>query len=138
MRALTCKPLLVACTLLLVLTACADNGLPTEEKNHLVLFKRITIAADAPGRAEIELEVRTGANLWQPAPDGTAVTLEASAGRFANGARVIYLSTTGGRALAEIAIDGPETLQLTAKVHEVETRLGVLVRRDGSLVLQKP
>lgn len=138
MRVLARKLVLVACASVLSLAACGDTSLPTEEKSYLVLFKRVTIAADAPGRAEIELEVRTGAHLSQPAPDGTSVTLETSAGRFANGARVVHLATAGGRALTELEIEGPETLQLKARVHEVETQLAMIVRRDGSVVIQAP
>lgn len=138
MRALVRNPFLVVCTSALVLAACGDTDLPTEEKSSLVLFKRVTIAADAPGRAEIELEVRTGAHLSQPASDGTTVTLETSAGRFANGAKVVQLSTAGGRALAELEISGAQNLQLKARVPGTETRLAVLVRRDGSLVVRAP
>jgi hypothetical protein len=137
-RALARNPFLVVCTSVLMLAACGDTDLPTEEKSSLVLFKRVTIAADAPGRAEIELEVRTGAHLSQPASDGTTVTLETSAGRFANGAKVVQLSTAGGRALAELEINGAQDLQLKARVHGTETRLAVLVRRDGSLVVRAP
>jgi hypothetical protein len=89
------NPFLVACASVLVLAACGDTDLPTEEKSSLVLFKRVTIAADAPGRAEIEIEVRTGPHLSQPVSDGTSVILETSAGRFANGAKKVQLSTAG-------------------------------------------
>lgn len=138
MRAIARNPFLVACTSVLVLAACGDTDILNEEKSSLVLFKRVTIAADAPNRAEIELEVRTGPHLSQPVSDGTLVTLETSAGRFANGAKVVQLATAGGRTLAELEISGPETLQLTARVHGTETRLAVLVRRDGSLVVRAP
>jgi len=130
-----CVPLLVA--MMLVVTSCGDGGpnLPTQDKGHLVLFKRVTLAADAPGRAEIEIEVRTGADFSQPAPDGTGVSVETSLGQFEAGGAGITTSTVGGRAVVTLVLPGPAHLTITARTHDVEAELVIVVNADGSMQL---
>jgi len=133
MKARWCVLLVVA--LMLVVSSCGDGGpsLLTQDKGLLVLFKRVTLAADAPDRAEIEIEVRTGSNFSQPAQDGTRVTVETSLGKFEDGGSRIETSTVGGRAVVTLILPGAAHLTVTARTHDVEVRLNMVVNADGSV-----
>ena len=134
------KLVLVVCALVVAVVACGDGGpvLLTQGKSWLVTFKRVTLAADAPDRAEIEIEVRTGPHLSEPAPDGTAVAVETSLGRFAGNGQHIETATVGGRLLVILEISGPGTITINARVHETEAGLVIVVRADGSLSVRAP
>jgi len=95
MRARWCVILIVA--VMLMVTSCGDDGpnLPTQSKDWLALFKRVTLAADEPGHAEIEIEVRTGPDFSEPAPDGTKIHVETTLGSFVGGDRHIETTTHG-------------------------------------------
>jgi len=135
MKVRWCVLLVVA--MMLVVSSCGDGGpnLLSQDKGHLVLFKRVTLAADTPGRAEIEIEVRTGADLSQPAPDGTRISIETSLGQFEGGSSRIGTSTDGGRAVVTLILPGAAHLTITASTHDVEARLTIVVNADGSLQL---
>lgn len=134
------KLVVVICTLVFAFAACGDGGpdLPTQEKDWLILFKRVTLSSDTPDSVEIELEVRTGTHLSQPAPDSTTLTLETSLGRFEGAGPVAKIPTAEGRALARLEIGGPGNINVTARVHQSETRLTIVVRPDGSLTVHAP
>ena len=134
------KLVVVVCTLVFAFAACGDGGpdLPTQEKDWLILFKRVTLSSDTPDSVEIELEVRTGTHLSLPAPDSTALTLETSLGRFEGAGPVAKIPTAEGRALARLEIGGPGNINVTARVHRSETRLTIVVRPDGSLTVNAP
>ena len=134
------KLVVVVCTLVVEVAACGDGGpsLPTQEKDWLILFKRVTLASDTPDSVEIELEVRTGTHLSLPAPDGTTLTLESSLGRFEGAGPVAKIPTVEGRALARLEIGGPGNINVTARVHQAETRLAIFVRHDRSLAIYTP
>ena len=135
MRARWCVILMVA--MMFMVTSCGDGGpnLPTQSKDWLALFKRVTLAADEPGRAEIEIEVRTGADFSQPAPDGTKIRVETTLGTFVGGDQHVETTTIGGRAL--VTLDLPDTahLTVTARTHDVEAHLEMAVTAGGSLQL---
>ena len=133
MKARWCVLLVVALTL--VVSSCGDDGpnLLTQDKGLLVLFKRVTLAADSPGRAEIEIEVRTGADFSLPAPDGTRVWVETSVGQFEGGGSRVDTSTVGGRAVVTMVLPGAAHLTVTASTHDVEARLTIIVNADGSM-----
>ncbi len=135
MRARWCVILVVA--MILVVTSCGDGGpnLPTQSKGWLALFKRVTLAADEPGRAEIELEVRTGLDFLEPAPDGTKIHVETTLGNFVGGDRHIEATTLGGRAVVTLVLPGAAHLVVTARAHDVEVHLAMVVTADGSLQL---
>ena len=135
MRAPWCVILVVA--MMFVVTSCGDGGpnLPTQSKDWLALFKRVTLAADEPGRAEIEIEVRTGADFSEPAPDGTKIRVETTLGSFVGGDRQIEIATLGGRAVATLVLPGATHLTVTARAHDVEVHLAMAVTGDGSLQL---
>jgi hypothetical protein len=133
MKARWCVLLLVAMTV--VVTSCGDDGpdLLTHDKGTLVLFKRVTLAADSPGRAEIEIEVRAGADFSLPAPDGTRVWVETSLGQFEGGGPRVDTSTVGGRAVVTLILPGAAHLHVTASTEDVEARLAIVVNADGSV-----
>ena len=135
MKARWCVLLVVALTL--VVSSCGDGGpnLLTQDKGLLVLFKRVTLAADTPGRAEIEIEVRSGADFSLPAPDGTRVWVEASLGQFEGGGSRVGTSTVGGRAVVTLILPGAAHLTLSASTHDVEARLTIVVNPDGSVAV---
>lgn len=135
MRARWCVILIVA--IMIVVTSCSDGGpnLPTQSKDWLALFKRVTLAADEPGRAEIEIEVRTGPEFSQPAPDGTKIHVETTLGSFVGGDRHIETTTMGGRALVTLDLPDAAHLAITARTHDVEAHLAMVVTADGSLQL---
>lgn len=125
--------LLVGLAVLLT-TACGDDGPDIfGQENSLIQFKRVTLASDAPDRAEIEIEVRTGPHFSQPAPDGTKVVIKTSSGFFEDGGAVMETTTAGGRALITLVLPGPTHLQVTAAVDGTEGRLTMIVDQDGSL-----
>jgi hypothetical protein len=136
MRARWCVILVVA--MILVVTSCGDGGpnLPTQSKGWLALFKRVTLAADEPGRAEIELEVRTGPDFAEPAPDGTKIHVETTLGSFVGGDRHIETTTHGGRAVVTLVLPGAAHLTVTATAHDVEVSLAMIVTAGGSLQLR--
>ena len=136
MRARWCVVLIVA--MIFVVTSCGDGGpnLPTQSKDWLALFKRVTLAADEPGHAEIEIEVRTGANFSEPAPDGTKIRVETTLGSFVDGDRHIEATTLSGRAVVTLVLPGAAHLTVTARAHDVEVHLEMVVTADGSLQLR--
>ena len=136
MRARWCVILIVA--MIFVVTSCGDGGpnLPTQSKDWLALFKRVTLAADEPGHAEIEIEVRTGADFSDPAPDGTKIHVETTLGSFVSGDRHIETTTLGGRAVVTLVLPGAAHLTVTARAHDVEVHLEMVVTADGSLQLR--
>jgi hypothetical protein len=133
-----CCVLLVG-TLLLFASACGDGGpsILTHQSHSLVLFKRVTLAAESPDRAEIEIEVRTGAEYSQPAPDGTQVVVETSLGEFEGNGPRIETETVGGRTVVTLVLPGAAHLTVTAIVDNVESELGLIVDGRGSLQLRK-
>jgi hypothetical protein len=138
MKARWCVLLVVA--LMLVVSSCGDGGpnLLTHDKGQLLLFKRVTLAEDAPGRAEIEIEVRTGTDLSQPAPDGTRVSVKTSLGQFEGGGSQIGTSTVGGRAVVTLILPGAAHLTVTARTDDVEAQLMIVVNADGSMQIGPP
>jgi hypothetical protein len=136
MKARWCVLLVVALTL--IVASCGNDGpiLLTQDKGFLVLFKRVTLAPDTPGRAEIEIEVRTGADFSLPAPDGTRLSVETSLGQFEGGGSRIDTSTVGGRAVVTIVLPGAAHLKVTASTDDVEAQLTVVVNPDGSVQVE--
>ena len=128
--------LLVGFSILLT-TACGDGGpeILGSHKSSLIQFKRVTLASDAPGRAEIEIEVLTGSDFSEPAPDGTAIVVKTSSGFFDGGSAQVELNTVGGRALATMVLPGATHLLVTAATDGTESRLRLIVEPDGSLQL---
>jgi hypothetical protein len=120
-----------------IVTACGDGGpsLLTHDGDSLVLFKRVTLAADASYRAEIEIEVRTGSNFSNMAPDGTTVVLETTFGVFENNGPRIEAKTVGGRAVNTLILPEPSRITITARSHNVEAQLVIDVNEDGSIQL---
>jgi len=135
MRARWCVILMVA--MMFMVTSCGDGGpnLPTQSKDWLALFKRVTLAADEPGLAEIEIEVRTGPEFSEPAPDGTTIQVETTLGSFVGGGRHIETATIGGRALVTLDLPDAAHLTVTARTHDVEAHLEMVVTAGGSLQL---
>ena len=127
-------------TLLLFVSACGDGGpnILTHQSDSLVLYKRVTLAVDSPDRAEIEIEVRTGAEFSRPAPDGTKIVVETSLGEFEGNGPRIETETIGGRAVVTLVLPGAAHLTVTAIVDIVESELGLIVDGRGSLQLQTP
>jgi hypothetical protein len=128
---------LLVVALVFVVTSCGDGGpnLPTQSKGWLALFKRVTLAADEPGRAEIEIEVRTGPDFSEPAPDGTKIHVETTLGTFVGGDRQTEATTISGRAVVTLVLPGAAHLTVTARAHDVEVHLAMAVTADGSLQL---
>lgn len=117
--------------------ACGDGGpdLFNHDKDILVLFNRVTLASYAPDRAEIEIEVRTGSNLSQMAPDGTEVALETSLGAFGNNGPSTVARTIGGRVVVTLILPEPSRLTVSARSRNAEARLVIDVNEDGSIQL---
>jgi hypothetical protein len=128
---------LLVVALIFVVTSCGDGGpnLPTQSKGWLALFKRVTLAADEPGRAEIEIELRAGPDFAEPAPDGTKIHVETTLGTFVGGDRHIETATISGRAVVTLILPGAAHLTVTARAHDVEVHLAMAVAGDGSLQL---
>ena len=126
--------LLVGALVLLGL-GCTETSpsLPTQDKGWLVLFKRVTVPTDAPGPAEIEIEVRTGAHLATPAPDGTKVALDTTFGRFESGGTTAVVATSAGHAVLMLVLEKPSNTTLTARVRDAEASLIIDVDEDGSM-----
>lgn len=118
-------------------TACGDGGpgLLKHDADNLVLFKRVTLASDARGQAEIEIEVRTGSDFSRMAPDGTVVALETSFGSFENGSPRIETKTVDGHAVEKLTLPGPSRLTVTARSDDAESHLVIDVTDDGSITL---
>ncbi len=119
----------------ITLAACGDGG-PSfikHDTDHLLLFKRVTLAADARDRAEIELEVRTGSDFSKMAPDGTMVVLETSLGVFEDYGPRIEAQTNGGHVVVTLMLPEPSRLTVIARSHDAESRLVVDVNPDGSI-----
>ena len=131
-------PVLLVGVAILAASACGDGGpsLVKHDTDLLVLFKRVTLAADARDRAEIELEVRTGSDFSNIAPDGTPVTLETSAGSFEHNGPRIEAKTVGGHIVATLILPGPCRFTVTARSDDVESRLVIDVDADGSIRLE--
>jgi hypothetical protein len=126
--------LLVA--LLIVAASCGDGelGLLKHQTDRLVEFKRVTLAADAPDRLEIEIVVHTGPDYSVPAPDGTKVVVETSISEFENNGPVVETSTIGGHALVRlILLPGAAHTVVTARVEDVEAELSIVVDEHGSM-----
>ena len=130
--------LLVSFSILLA-TACGD-GAPDllGHKTSLIQFKRVTLASDAPDRAEIEIEVRTGPEFSEPAHDGTAIVVETSVGQFEGGSPRVETVTHGGRALVTLVVPEEANLTVTATVDRTECQLTMIVDSDGSLRIGEP
>jgi hypothetical protein len=120
-----------------IVSACSEGGpsLVKHDTDNLVLFKRVTLAADAPDRAEIEVEVRTGSDFSKMAPNGTVVTLETSLGRFENNGRRIQARTVGGRSVNILILPEPSRLTVSARSGDAEALLVIDVNEDGSIQL---
>ena len=130
-------PVLLLGVAILTQSACGDGGpsLIKHDTDFLVLFKRVTLAADARDRVEIELEVRTGSDFSKIAPEGTAVTLETSAGAFENAGPRIEAKTVGGHVVAILILPDASRFTVTARSDDVESRLVIDVNTDGSIQL---
>jgi hypothetical protein len=115
--------------------ACTETApsLPTQDKGWLVLFKRVTVPADAPGLAEIELEVRTAAHLSTPSPDGTNVSVDTTFGQFEGGAKSTVVATSAGRTVLTLLLEKPSNTTLTARVSDAEASLIIDVGEDGAM-----
>jgi hypothetical protein len=128
--------------LTLVAMACGDDDTSILDggKHWLVQFHRLTVASDTPDRLEVEIEVLTGANLVQRAPDGTAVIVSTTVGAFETGAGRAEIRTEGGYALAllELPADRPANGTITARVGEAEATMKILVDRTGAMQLGAP
>jgi hypothetical protein len=136
MKAFWCVLLVIASAL--VVASCGDGGpyFTGQSKDDLVLFKRVTLATDAPDRLEIEIEVRTGPNYDDPAPDGTKVSVETSISEFEGNGPLIETSTIGGHAVVRLVLhSGASHTVVTARVDEVETQLSIVVDEYGSMRL---
>lgn len=115
--------------------ACTETApsLPTQDKGWLVLFKRVTVPTDAPGLAEIEIEVRTGAHLSTPAPDGTTVSVDTDFGQFEEGGTTVVAPTAAGRTVLTLVLEKPSNTTLTARVRDAEASLIIDVDEDGAM-----
>jgi hypothetical protein len=117
--------------------ACSDGG-PNffkHDKETIVLFNRVTLASYAQDRAEIEIEVRTGSDFSEMAPDGTDVQLETSFGSFEGGGSTVTAQTLGGRAVVTLLVPEPSRLTVSARSQDAETDLVVDIDEDGSIRL---
>jgi hypothetical protein len=131
------------CVLLVIASAfaiasCGDGGpyFTSQSKDELVLFKRVTLATDAPDRLEIEIEVRTGPNFTDPAPDGTKVSVETSLGEYeGNGPRFATTTMSGHAVVRLVPPPGPAEIVVTARVDDVEAKLAIVVDEYGSMRL---
>lgn len=115
--------------------ACTETApsLPTQDKGWLVLFKRVTVPTDAPGLAEIEIEVRTGAHLSAPAPDGTKVSVDTTFGLFEGGGKTEVASTSAGRTVLTLVLEKSSNTTITARVSDAEASLTIDVSEDGAM-----
>ena len=132
------RSVLLVVALIVIATSCGDGGpnLPTQSKGWLLQFKRVTLAADAPDRLEIEIVVRTGPHFAEPAPDGLKVSVESSAGTFEADGQRYETSTTGGRAVVRlIPPSGPSQIIVKATIEDVEAQLSIVVDEYGSMHL---
>lgn len=129
-------PVLLVGIAILTTAACGDfPSLLSHDKDSLILFKRVTLASDARDRAEIEIEVRTGADFSKVVPDGTVITLQTTLGTFENNGSRIEARTVRGHATATLILPEPSRLTVAATCNEVEARLTLDVNEDGSIQL---
>jgi hypothetical protein len=133
-------PTLLFGALVLVAAACGDDGpkLFGHDDEHLLLFKRVTLAADARDRAEIEIEVRSGPDFAEPAPDGTTVAFETTGGVFVGSGSVVETATSCGHAVVTLLLPEPGQLAITASVRDSETCLLLELSDDGSIRIAPP
>lgn len=122
---------------LLTAAGCSDGDpiLPTQDKDLFVVFKRVTLADDAPGRAEIEVEVRSGTSYAGSAPDGTRVSFKASLGQFVGGTDTTEAETHGGRATVTIILPEESRFGVTASVGSATAEIEFIIHDDGSVQL---
>lgn len=129
------RNVLLVIALTILATSCGDGG-PSflTHSDNMVEFKRVTLAADAPDRLEIEIMVRTGLDYSEPAPDGTKVVLETSISEFEGNGPRIETSTIGGHAVVRLVLQpGAAHTVVTARVDKVESRLSIVVDDYGSM-----
>ena len=132
------RSVLLVVAMMIVVTSCGDGGLilPKHRTDQLVEFKRVTLAADAPDRLEIEVVVRTGPDFSEPAPDGTKVLLETSISEFEGNGPVVETTTIGGHAVVRLVLhSGAAHTVVTARVNGVEAQLSIVVDEHGSMRL---
>ena len=129
---------LLAITLMVVAASCGDDGpsLPSQSKDCLVQFKRVTLASETPDRLEIEIVVLTGLDYSKPARDGTKISIETTIGEFEGSGPAIEATTIGGHALVTLVLPrGPSLMAVTARVENVEAHLSIIVDENGSMRL---
>jgi len=128
-------PVFLVGVAILALSACGDGGpsLIRHDTDLLVHFKRVTLAADARDRLEIELEVRAGSDFSNIAPEGTPVILETSAGVFEHNGPRMEAKTLGGHIVATLILPDASRFTLTARAGDVESSLVIDVTSDGSI-----
>jgi hypothetical protein len=130
------RSVLLVVAWLMVATSCGDGGPSLIDHNNdlLVEFKRVTLAADAPDRLEIEIVVRTGVDYSELAPDGTKISVETSISEFEGNGPVIETSTIGGHAVVRLVLrPGAAHTVVTARVDDVEAQLSIVVDDHGSM-----
>jgi hypothetical protein len=130
------RSVLLVVAMLMVATSCGDGGPSLIDHNNdlLVEFKRVTLAADAPDRLEIEIVVRTGVDYSELAPDGTKISVETSISEFEGNGPVIETSTIGGHAVVRLVLrPGAAHTVVTARVDDVEAQLSIVVDDHGSM-----
>jgi len=130
------RSVLLVVAMLIVALSCGDGGpsLISHNKDRLVEFKRVTLAAEAPDRLEIEIVVRSGIDYSELAPDGTKVSIETSISEFEGNGPLIETSTIGGHAVVRLVLHpGAAHTVVTAKVDDVEARLSIVVDDNGSM-----
>ncbi len=132
------RSVLLVVGLILIVTSCGDGG-PSILKNgddRLVEFKRVTLAADAPDRLEIEIVVRTGHDFSELAPDGTTIVVDTTISEFEGNGPLIETSTVGGHAVVRLVLlPGTAHAVVTARVDEVEAQLSIVVDEYRSIRL---
>lgn len=132
------RSVLLVAALMVVASSCGDGGpnLPTQAKAWLVQFKRVTLAAETPDRAEIEIVVRTGSGFRKLAADGTKISVETTLGAFEGTGPSIETSTIDGHAVMTLVLPrGPAHMTVTARVDDAEARLAIVVDANGSMRL---
>jgi hypothetical protein len=130
------RSVLLVVAMLIVALSCGDGGpsLISHNKDRLVEFKRVTLAAEAPDRLEIEIVVRSGIDYSELAPDGTKVSIETSISEFEGNGPLIETSTIGGHAVVRLVLHpGAAHTVVTARVDDVEAQLSIVVDDNGSM-----
>ena len=95
--------------------------------------KKLIELLEESGVAEIEIEVRTGAHLSLPAPDGTKVSVETTLGYFESNGSTTEVWTTAGRAVLSLVLEQPSSTTIAARVGDAEARLVIDVDDRGSM-----